>query len=292
MARGPSWTIGSIRITSIVEVDQHWKWAWLLPEVTEADIDGVEWLRPHFVDEKGKLILRIQALVVEVADQRILVDTCVGNDKVRPTPLFDRFQTSFLDDLAGAGYPPDSIDQVICTHLHVDHVGWNTRLVDGSWVPTFPEARYLFGRVEYEHWCENDEPERWGEVMADSIQPVVAAGLVQLVESDHQLVGDSDEGVWLEPTPGHTPGHHSVRIASAGGGAVITGDMVHHPIQLPRPELSSSADVDSEAALATRRAAFTRWEAEQLLVIGTHFAGPGAGRLSANGAGGWEFVVV
>jgi glyoxylase-like metal-dependent hydrolase (beta-lactamase superfamily II) len=285
MPLGPTWTIGDVTITSIIELDQHWRFAWLLPEVTEADVAAVGWLHPNFVDDKGKMIIRLQALVVESQGQRIMVDTCVGNDKVRPTPLFDRFQTGFLDDLGRAGFGPGTIDQVVCTHLHVDHVGWNTRLVDGRWVPTFPRARHLFGRTEYEYWSSTGESATFGDVMADSVQPVVDAGLATLVESDHQLTGD----VWLEPTTGHTPGHHSVRISSGGQQAVITGDMVHHPIQLPLPEIGSSADVDAAAAIATRRDAFARWEHESALVIGTHFAGPGAGHLKAAGDG-WQFL--
>lgn len=286
MGVGPTWTIGETQITSVIEMDQHWKFAWLLPDVSDADVDAVDWLRPHFVDDKGKLIIRIQALVVESHDERILVDTCVGNDKERPTPLFDKLQTSFLGDLTEAGFPPETISQVVCTHLHVDHVGWNTHLVDGEWVPTFPNARYLFGRAEYEHWAANEDPSVYGDVMADSVRPVVDAGLALMVDSDHLLT----EEVQLEPTPGHTPGHHSVRISSAGSTAVITGDMIHHPIQFPRPDLCSSADVDPSAAAATRYAAFQRWAEEGTLVIGTHFAGPGAGRLQAAGDG-WHYAV-
>jgi len=285
MPLGPTWTIGDVTVTSIIEMDQHWRFAWLLPEATESAVDAVDWLQPHFVDEKGKMILRIQALVVESQGKRIIVDTCVGNDKDRPTPLFDKLHTTFFDDLVGAGFGPETIDQVVCTHLHVDHVGWNTRLVDGAWVPTFPTSRHLFGRIEYEHWAGADESAVYGDVMGDSVQPIVDAGLADLVESDHRL---TDE-VWLEPTAGHTPGHHSIRIASGGAQAVITGDMVHHPIQFPRPELASGADTDSAAAIATRRESFARWQAEDLLVIGTHFAGPGAGRLASDGDS-WRLV--
>lgn len=286
MPLGPTWNIGEVTVTSIIELDQHWKFAWLLPDAGPADFEANEWLRPHFVDDNDKMILRIQALVIESQDQRIVVDTCVGNGKDRPTPLFDQLQTDFMDDMVGADFGPDSIDQVVCTHLHVDHVGWNTQFVDGAWVPTFPNARYLFGRIEYDHWMANDESAVYGDVMADSVAPIVDAGLAIMVESDHLLT----EEVQLEPTPGHTPGHHSIRISSAGVAAVITGDMVHHPVQFPRPTLTSSADTDSDAAIATRQSSFQRWEDEGLLVIGTHFAGPGAGRLTGDGDG-WRFNV-
>lgn len=279
MALGPSWTIGEVAVTSIIELDQHWKFRWLLPEVTPELIDEVGWLRPDYVDDDNKLILRLQALVVESQGQTIVVDTCVGNDKPRPTPLFDMFETEFLDDFASAGFSTDTVDQVVCTHLHVDHVGWNTRLVDNQWVPTFPNARYLFGRVEYEHWTSVDESELFGDVMGDSVAPIIDAGLADLVEVDHQLTGE----VRLESTPGHTPGHVSIRIASGGELAVITGDMIHHPIQLPHPEVVSDADFDSPAAAACRRASFERWHAEGALLIGSHFAGAGAGKLVADG---------
>ena len=280
MPRGPIWTIGDVTVTSIIEIEQHWKFAWLLPDVDDDAIAAVEWLKPDFVDEKNKLILRIQALVVESGGQRIIVDTCVGNGKERPTPLFDQLDTTFLDDLVEAGFEPSSIDQVVCTHMHVDHVGWNTRLLDGAWVPTFPAAHYLFAQAEYDHWT-SEETQPYGDVMGDSVAPIIEAGLATFVESDHRL---TDE-VWLEPTPGHTPGHCSVRIASGGRRAVITGDMVHHPIQLRTPELASSADTDSAMAVATRRSSFGRWAEEGAMVIGTHFAGPGAGSLVTDGDG-------
>ena len=286
MPIGPTWTVGDVRVTSIIELDQHWKFAWLLPDVTPELVASIDWLQPHFVDEKGKMVLRIQALVVESSGETIVVDTCVGNDKERPTPLFDKLQTTFLDDFEAAGFARESIDQVVCTHLHVDHVGWNTMSVDGTWVPTFPNARHLFGRIEYDHWRQTDETSTYGDVMADSVQPIVDAGLADLVESTHQLTPE----VRLEPTPGHTPGHQGIRIDSRGEGAVITGDMIHHPIQFPRPDVPSSADTDSAAAIATRRQAFERWANDDLLVIGTHFAGPGAGRLSPDGDG-WRYTV-
>ncbi len=286
MPLGPTWTIGDVTITSVIEMEQHWRFAWLLPSVTDELVATIPWLTPHFIDPKGKLILRIQALILESDGQRIIVDTCVGNAKDRPTPLFDKLDTTFLTDLEAAGFARESIDQVVCTHMHVDHVGWNTHLVDGSWVPTFPNARYLFGRVEYDHWSVTDETEVFGDVMGDSVAPIFDAGLAQIVESDHRLTS----AVRLEPTPGHTPGHHSVRIESGGSQAVITGDMIHHPIQFPHPDLASSADTDSAAAIASRRSSFARWEADDVLVIGTHFSGPGAGKLIAEGEG-WRYEV-
>jgi glyoxylase-like metal-dependent hydrolase (beta-lactamase superfamily II) len=206
----------------------------------------------------------------------IVVDSCVGEGKTLPYDLGER--APVLDELAAAGFDPATVDVVLSTHLHFDHVGWNTRLVDGAWVPTFPNARYLFGRVEWEHWSAStdDEPVH---VLAESVRPVLDAGLADLVESTHRI---NDE-VRLEPTPGHTPGHHSVRISSAGEEAVITGDMTHHPIQIAEPHLGLIVDTDPATAIESRRTLYGRLGGTPTLVIGTHFAGPSAGLVVAHG---------
>ena len=163
-----------------------------------------------------------------------LVDTCVGNDKDRGGRApFHMMRTTFLEDLRAAGVPPESVDLVICTHLHVDHVGWNTRLDNGRWVPTFPRARHLFARRGVGALVAARRDDDTRRIMADSVQPVLDAGLATLVEMDHRI---SDE-LWLEPTPGHTPGHVSVRLRSGDGEAVITGDLMHHPVQMAEPAL-------------------------------------------------------
>src|SRR5262249_8995219 len=182
---------------------------------------------PHFLDERGRFLQSIHAFVVRAPGLTVLVDTCVGNDKDRGGRApFHMMRTSFLEDLTAAGVAPESVDLVLCTHLHVDHVGWNTRFHDGRWVPTFPRAGYLFARRGWEHWsAERDEDTR--RIMADSVAPVLDAGLAQLVPMDHRV---SDE-LWLEPTPGHTPGHVSVRLRGGNAEAVITGDLMHCPIQ-------------------------------------------------------------
>src|SRR5450756_1187493 len=161
------------------------------------------WLRPHFAHEDGRLFGSIHSFVIESGKRRIVVDTCVGNDKARTIQAWNLLQGPFLDDLAQAGYAAETIDTVLCTHLHVDHVGWNTRLVDGAWVPTFPNARYVFGKTEYEHWRDHSiEPDKVA-VFNDSVKPIVDAGKADLVASDAKI---SDE-ITLIPTPGHSPGH-------------------------------------------------------------------------------------
>jgi glyoxylase-like metal-dependent hydrolase (beta-lactamase superfamily II) len=175
------------------------------------------------------------------------------------------------------------IDTVMCTHLHVDHVGWNTMLVDGEWIPTFPKARYLMGKEEYEYWDKVPADELDDDIMDDSVRPVFDAGLVDLVEMDHRL---SDE-VYLEPTIGHTPGHVSVHIASEGEQALITGDCIHHPCQIERLDWSSPADYDGSVAIETRKSLMQKYADQDILIIGTHFATPTAGHLKSKDDGYW-----
>lgn len=272
MSNPLSWTIGEVKVTRVQESE-----APLPPEGLIANIvperlaEHAKWLKPHFMNEDGTIRLSIHALVVESAGKTIVVDTCMGND--RPLPMgLEPMQTDFLARLEQV-VPREKVDYVLCTHLHFDHVGWNTMLVDGKWVPTFPNAEYLFGREEYEHWTSGVEDENID--LRFTVQPVVDAGLHRLVESRHALTGD----VSLEPTPGHTPGHVSVLIESQGAEAVITGDMVHHPMQLAEPGWGSHPDSIPEMATETRKAFVDRYGDSAVLVIGTHFAGPTAGRI-------------
>ncbi len=273
----PAWRVGDVTVTAIVELDLPAPFSMLLPDATPDVVAEQRWLVPQWAVDTETMVLRMQALVIESGDRRIVVDTCIGNDKSRPGfDFFSDLQTSFLADLSAAGFAPDTIDTVTCTHLHVDHVGWNTQLVDGAWVPTFTNARYLFSRTEYDHWlAECDGDHMHARPFQDSVRPVVDAGLAEFVEPPHQL---TDE-VSLVPTVGHTPGHCSVLIESHGHRATITGDMTHHPIQLARPELASSADTDQVRSTATRRTFIADVCDTEMLVIGTHFGEPSAGHL-------------
>jgi len=253
---------------------------WILRDATRENLLRDAWLRPHFVSEQGEARMSVHSFVVEAPGRRILVDTCIGNDKRLSIPGWNQRQGPFLAELTAAGFVPDSIDTVLCTHLHVDHVGWNTRLENGRWLPTFRNARHLCSRREYEHWDEAGGVEN-EIVLAESVRPVYEAGLVDLVADDHVV---SDE-IRLEPTPGHTPGHVSVHITSRGEEAVITGDLMHHPVQIAHPEWGSRADYDGAQAEATRLAFLRRYADRPVLVLGTHFAGPTAGRLVRDGDG-------
>ena len=272
-----TWQIGDVRITQVVELTTASLGPYWLPQATPDALATIDWIAP-FVDERRQIVLSIHALVLETKGACIVVDTCIGNDKERTYPKWNHMQGGFLNDFARAGFALDRVDTVLCTHMHVDHVGWNTRLVDGRWQPTFPNARYLFAEKEWAHWSV--EPQEYGPVIADSVQPIFDCGLATLVGQTHRV---TDEIV-LEPTPGHTPGHVSVHITSRGEEAVITGDMIHHPCQIRHPQWSSTADVDQTASAVTRAKFLERYSDRPVLIIGTHFAAPTAGRIVRDGA--------
>ena len=270
------WQIGDVRITRVQELELPGL-KWLLPDATAENLKQIDWIGP-FVDESGEALASVHALLIETPDRTVVVDTCIGNDKSRTIPAWNNRQSNFLDVFDSAGAGVAAVDAVVCTHLHVDHVGWNTRLVDDRWVPTFENARYLLGRVEWEHW-NNDEDAVQQQVMADSVRPIFDADLVDLVETDHKICDE----ISLEPPPGHTPGHVAVHISSQGEEAVITGDLMHHPAQIAHPEWVANADTDRSQAIDTRRKFLDQYADRPVLVIGTHFAGPTAGKFVRDG---------
>lgn len=272
-----SWQIGDVTVTRIIEFEAAIPYREKAPFIAEATpqaLAQIPWLAPHFMTPEGHLRSSVHALLVESAGLRIVVDTCIGNDKPRRLTGGVGLQTRFLKSLDEAGWTRDSVDLVLCTHLHVDHVGWNTMLENGKWVPTFPRARYLIAQKEFDYWREYDEVEQRA-VMADSIGPIFDAGLVTLIDTDHVLTPE----VRLRPTAGHTPGHVSVVIESKGHTALITGDFIHHPCQVARPHWCIPFDEDREAALVMRKALLDELVDTPTLVIGTHFATPTAGRV-------------
>jgi glyoxylase-like metal-dependent hydrolase (beta-lactamase superfamily II) len=274
------WKIGEVTVTKIVELEMTGGSRFLLPQATPEAVLPIAWLQPHFADENGRLRMSIHSFIVETPDRRIVVDTCLGNDKQgRRIPHWNDRDGPFLADLTTAGFPPESIDTVLCTHLHVDHVGWNTRLVDGKWTPTFPRARYLMGRTEYDHWRTVKDRPDMANILADSVTPIIEAGLATMVETNERICDE----ITLIPTLGHTPGHVSVMIQSQGEQALITGDFMHHPCQIAHPEWSTLADSNPEQGIETRRRMFQRLAGTPVLIIGTHFAGATAGKLVTDG---------
>ena len=276
-----SWQIGKMKISCIVEIVlpvAYYKKYPFMREATPQALQEIPWLYPDFVSPDGVLQLSIHALLVEAPGLRLLVDTCIGNDKPRKITGNESLHTEFLQDLKAAGCPREAIDIVVCTHLHVDHVGWNTMKDGDRWVPTFPNARYLIGRREYEYWSA-DTSEDQVPVMEDSVTPIFDSGLADLVESDHIV----SPHVRLFPTPGHTPGHVSVMIESEGETAMITGDTMHHPCQIARPDWSVTFDEDPPAAASCRKSLLEDVADSSVLVIGTHFASPTAGKIIRDG---------
>ena len=277
------WQVGQVKITRVVELEVTGGSRFILPDATRNACLPLTWMHPHFMDAAGNLIMSVHALVVDTGDHRIVVDTCIGNDKQRNIPAWSNLQTSFIADLTNAGYPLETIDLVLCTHLHVDHVGWNTRLEDGEWVATFPNAAYLVAANEWNYWTSDLASDRFEEVYADSVRPIESLMRKIDVESAPEVV----PGVVLKPTPGHTPGHVSVDITSEGEHALITGDCIHHPCQMAHVHWCSSADTDAEQGLKTRERLLAELVLSQTLVIGTHFATPTAGYVRAHADGNY-----
>jgi glyoxylase-like metal-dependent hydrolase (beta-lactamase superfamily II) len=276
-----SWKFGDVKITRLQEQEPVWPGTMMTKEATPDNVkrEG-DWLAPFTKD--GNFKLSIHALLVETEGKRILVDTCVGNDKTRPGfSEWNHLHLPFMENMEKAGVARDSIDTILCTHLHLDHVGWNTTLKDGKWVPTFPKAKYLMVKREWEHWNKFDGMADFKLSIDDSVRPIIEAGLAELVDNGHRLSGH----VVLEATPGHTPGHTSVRISSKGENAVITGDMMHHPIQIAHPDWIMEFDSDPKMGCETRKAFVERYCDQPVTVIGTHFAGPTGGHIvRRNGA--------
>ncbi|HEY3794771.1 MAG TPA: MBL fold metallo-hydrolase [Bradyrhizobium sp.] len=250
------------------------------PTITKELLDGNRgWLQPRFLDARDQLMLCIQSYIVKTPHHTIMIDTCVGNHKPRPTRSFWNMMNSdrYEKNLAASGFSVNDIDFVMCTHLHTDHVGWNTRLENGRWVPTFPKARYVFAERELAHWTgrQKDDPAAcpW---ITDSVLPIVAANRVDVVKSAHAF----NELVTLIPTPGHTIDHFSVQVGKPGADAVITGDMIHSPLQARYPELGMMADYDSAQAAESRRKLFSRFCDTSTLMCTAHFPSPSTARVA------------
>jgi glyoxylase-like metal-dependent hydrolase (beta-lactamase superfamily II) len=274
-----TWQIGDVRITKIQEQEPIWPGTMITSNATPDNVkrEG-EWLQ-QFVDQTGKIRLSIHSFVVESEGKRIVVDTCVGNNKIRPGfKEWNNMELPFLKEFEKS-FPRESINMVICTHLHLDHVGWNTMLQNGKWVPTFPKARYMMTKPEWEHWSKFDGSADFKNPIEDSVRPVIDAKLVDLVEPTHRLTGE----VYLESTPGHTPGHVSVRISSRGENGVITGDMIHHPIQVAHPDWICEFDNNPAGASDTRQGFVKRYCDQPVRVFGTHFAGATGGHIARRG---------
>lgn len=279
-------TVGDVTIDRVLEREGPFADVdFLLPDVPPGLLDSnAGWLTPRFVEpESGQVIMSFHSLLVRTPRQTVLVDACVGNDKERPDrPFWHRAQFPYLENLAALGLRPEDIDTVLCTHMHADHVGWNTKLLDGRWVPTFPNASYIFAKREYEHWeaanRASDAPVNHNS-FNDSVLPVVEAGQAQMVADDYEI----EEGIWLEPAPGHTPGNVIIHIARKGGRAMLVGDAVHTPVQFANPRLSSRFCSDPVQSAETRARIIDRVAETDTAFLTAHFPTPTAGRVVRQG---------
>lgn len=269
--------LGNLLISRAVEMVMEFDPLEFFPETTMADWDEHRaWLTPDAMDPKtSALRLPCQSYIVRTSHHTILIDSCIGNhkDRVHRPAWHQKSDDTYLKALAAHGLAPEQIDYVMCTHLHGDHVGWNTQLRDGRWVPTFPNARYIFSARELDVLQTSALSEAALQPLQDSVLPVVAAGQAQLVDESFAL----DDEVSLQPTPGHTPGHFAVNLVSQGQRAIVLGDMVHCPVQCLHPEWTVRADWDKALAKQTRRQIMSQLADEQTLALTAHFPLPSAG---------------
>jgi glyoxylase-like metal-dependent hydrolase (beta-lactamase superfamily II) len=256
------------------------------PAATPAMVEEARRQLPGRISADGRIVMSFHSFVLRTGRHSILIDTCCA--KSRPgREQFDSGKRDFLAGLAGLGVRPEEVTHVMCTHLHWDHVGWNTRAIDGQWVPTFPNARYVMAKREYDHWNAIYAKEGTGagniHAMAfeDSVLPIVRAEKAVLVADDYEL----DTGISLEPCPGHTPGHVVINVESGGKRGVFVGDAVHHPIQLLFPDLSSRADADMNASRPRRRALLEKHADTGNIFMPHHFATPSSGTIARAGDG-------
>jgi glyoxylase-like metal-dependent hydrolase (beta-lactamase superfamily II) len=276
--------LGDITIHRIIEQETTFLPALeMLPGLTPELLDeNRAWMREiGALDAQDALMLCFQSYVVRTPHHTILVDSCIGNDKPRPRPKWNmKSDDTYMRALAAAGFGVEDIDVVMCTHLHVDHVGWNTRLLDGRWVPTFPNARYVFGRTEFDHWTAQNAATPVSPFV-DSVLPVVEARRADIVADDHEI-GDH---VRLMLTPGHTPGHVAVAFGRGRDDAVVSGDLMHSPIQTRYPEMSVKFDVDQALSAVTRRHFLERYCDTETLCCTAHFPSPSVGKIRRRGDG-------
>lgn len=281
-------TLGRMTVQKVLEMESGPPMPLLLPGITAQDLARLAtWYTDDTLGptaEQSAFMMSMHSYVLQLDGLTVLVDACNGDLKHRSIPDVDRRQTPYLANLAALGLTTDDIDLVLCTHLHFDHVGWNTRLENGRWVPTFANARYLFSRRDFEHFGNQQLEDDHLRAFRDSVLPVYEAGRAELVEENivvHRQIGD---GVWLEPAFGHSPGNFSVLAECGGERAIFWGDVIHHPVQLIRPELKLSFDGDPQMARETRRRTLIRAVDESLVCFPAHFRDPSAGRIVRDGA--------
>jgi len=281
--------LGRMRVHKIHEMESPTPLLMQLPGVTAQDLARLSrWYdQPDEITadpETSLMTFAVHSWVIELDGLTILVDTCDGNHKNRSIEAVHQLDTRYLENLRTAGFAPEDIDLVMCTHLHFDHIGWNTRLENGKWVPTFPRARYLFGRRDYDYFKDNPAGEEFHyEAFLDSIVPVMEAGQGEIVEEDRIVHREIGDGVWLEPAFGHSPGCCTVNAEAGGQPAIFWGDVIHHPVQLIRHDLPFAFDMDPATASKVRKATMERAADADLMCFPAHFRRTSAGKVKRDG---------
>ncbi|HTY95312.1 MAG TPA: MBL fold metallo-hydrolase [Steroidobacteraceae bacterium] len=279
--------LGAFEIHKVLEMEQAAPMTMAFPDITAADLARLRsWYSDaHLSPEPhtAQMNLSVHSFVLRCRGRNILIDACNGNHKQRTIPFAHMLETPYLQRLAEAGFAPEDIHLVLCTHLHGDHVGWNTQLRDGRWVPTFPNARYVFTRPDVEYFSSHGEEPFHGEAYLDSVLPIIEAGQAHLVETAHSVYAELDEGVWLSPAPGHSPGSCLIHARSAGSQAIFSGDLFHHPVELVRPTMPFFADFDPVMTGQTRKRVFEEYADRDVRFFPAHFADPTAGWIRGHG---------
>jgi glyoxylase-like metal-dependent hydrolase (beta-lactamase superfamily II) len=281
--------LGRLHVSRVYEGDAVMPLAVALPSITEPDLAR---LRSWYWDadlaeapDRAGMRISVHSYVLRVDGRNILIDTCCGNDKRRSLASVAHLKSPYLENLERAGLRPQDIHLVMCTHLHFDHVGWNTRLRDGTWVPTFPNARYLFGRRDLEYFSTQRHEATHREAFEDSVAPVLDAGQADIVDTDTRVHREIGDGIWLEDASGHSPGNLCVMAECGAERAIFSGDCFHHPIQLVRPDAAFFADEDPARASATRRRLLDRYADSGAIFFPAHFTGTSAGCVERDARG-------
>ncbi len=277
----PFWRFGETSLTRIPESEGPLLSPFeVFPDCAPTHIaENLGWLAPRYYDAAAQLlVISIQSFLIRNGGMTILLDSCSGNHKQRQRPFFHQRDWPWLENLRAAGVAPEDVDLVLCSHLHVDHVGWNTRLENGKWVPTFPRARYLVSRPEWEYWRSPAgiaSLQRTGDFITDSVLPIFLSGQAELIDGAYGI----SAGIRIEPAAGHTPGHFMVILEGAGSEAILSGDLMHHPLQLRYPDWSTRFCVDPVQARETRRRFLADHADSNRIVFPSHFPAPVGGQI-------------